>query len=146
MVKKIIIIGVIAVVAIFLLIQLVPYGKDHSNPPVVQEPNWDSPQTRELAVRACFDCHSNETVWPWYSKIAPISWLVYKDTIDGRRRLNFSDWGNRRPGSETGEVSGIVLEGEMPPIYYLPTHPAARLTDAEKQALAQGLANSVGGR
>jgi hypothetical protein len=146
MVKKIIIIGVIAVVAIFLLIQLVPFGKDHTNPPVLQEPNWDSPQTRELAKRACFDCHSNETVWPWYSKIAPVSWLVYNDTIEGRRSLNFSEWGTGRSGESAREAPEIVLEGEMPPVYYLPTHPTARLTDAEKQALSQGLANSLGGR
>ena len=64
--------AILAVVALALLIQLVPYGRAHTNPPVVAEPNWDSPQTRELAVRACFDCHSNETTWPWYSNIAPI--------------------------------------------------------------------------
>ena len=76
MFKKIILIVVIVAVGGFLLIQLVPFGRDHTNPPVVQEPKWDSPATRELAKRACFDCHSNETVWPWYSNIAPVSWLV----------------------------------------------------------------------
>ena len=76
MLKKIILIIIVVAVGGFLLIQLVPFGRDHTNPPVVQEPNWDSPATRELAQRACFDCHSNETVWPWYSNIAPVSWLV----------------------------------------------------------------------
>ena len=67
---------VVAVLAgLFLAIQFVPYGRDHSNPPVIGEPTWNSPETRALAVRACFDCHSNETVWPWYSNIAPVSWL-----------------------------------------------------------------------
>ena len=65
--------GFVIVIVGFLAIQLVPYGRTHTNPPVTAEPAWDSPQTRALAVRACFDCHSNETVWPWYTSIAPIS-------------------------------------------------------------------------
>ena len=146
MIKKILVIGGIAIVAIFLLIQLVPYGRDHNNPLVVQDPNWDSPQTRALAKRACFDCHSNETVWPWYSNIAPVSWLVYRDTVEGREFLNFSEWGSGRSREATEEAPEIVLEGEMPPVQYLPTHPDARLTDAEKQALAAGLLKSLGGQ
>jgi hypothetical protein len=58
-------------VALFALIQVVPYGRSHTNPPVQSEPKWDSPQTRALAVRACYDCHSNETTWPWYTNVAP---------------------------------------------------------------------------
>ena len=68
------ILGVIVVVVVG--IQLIPYGRNHTNPPVVTEPQWDSPRTRELFTRACADCHSNETVWPWYSNLAPMSWLV----------------------------------------------------------------------
>jgi hypothetical protein len=86
------VLSIVGVVVLFGLIQLVPYGRDHTNPPVVAEPAWDSPQTRALAVRACFDCHSNETVWPWYSNVAPASWLVQRDVDDGRRRLNWSEW------------------------------------------------------
>lgn len=129
-----------AFVVLALLIQLVPFGRNHINPPVVQEPNWDSPMTRELAVRACFDCHSNETVWPWYSNIAPLSWLVYRDVLEGREHLNYSDWGNQRgEGSDPGEAAEAISEGQMPPAYYLFTHPNARLSDAEKQELIQGL-------
>jgi hypothetical protein len=62
------------------------YGRDHSNPPVRIEPRWDRARTRELAVRACFDCHSNQTRWPWYSHVAPISWLVQHDVEEGARR------------------------------------------------------------
>ena len=69
---------VVLVVVLFGLIQLVPVQR--TNPPVVAEPPWDSPETRALAVRACFDCHSNETVWPWYAYVAPVSWLVAHDT------------------------------------------------------------------
>jgi len=145
MIKKILVIGAISLIAIFLLIQLFPYGKNHTNPPVVQEPNWDSPQTRELAVRACFDCHSNQTVWPWYSKIAPVSWMVYRDTMEGREALNFSEWDPNRFEDAVEEAAEVVLEGEMPPAKYFPTHPEARLTSAERQILADGLIKTLGG-
>jgi cytochrome c551/c552 len=135
---KIIVITVLVGIGIFLLIQLIPYGKDYINSPVVSEPNWDSQQTRDLAKRACFDCHSNETVWPWYSKIAPVSWLVYRDVIEGRRRLNFSDWQNSYL-RDSGEIASVINEGEMPPFQYLPMHPSARLSTAEKTQLINGL-------
>ncbi len=130
----------LALLATFLLIQLIPIGRDHTNPPIVREPNWDSPRTRELVQAACFDCHSNETEWPWYSNVAPISWLVYKDTTEGRERLNFSDWGKCRDCSPE-EIKEVLLSGEMPLPIYLITHPEARLTDAEKQEIISGIAN-----
>lgn len=128
--------------ALLLLIQAVPYGKNHQNPPVVQEPNWDSPATKELATRACYDCHSNETVWPWYSNIAPMSWLVQRDVDEGRRKLNFSEMQAGR--GEMDELGEVVLEGEMPPPIYFPTHPEAKLSQAERSRLAQGFANTFG--
>ncbi len=131
------------VAALAALIQLVPYGRAHTNPPVTAEPKWDSPQTRALARRACFDCHSNETTWPWYSSIAPVSWLVQRDVDEGRSRLNFSEWGAAGKSREVREVGEVILEGEMPPAYYLLNHPEARLSTAEKQALAAGLAASL---
>src|SRR4030067_2438882 len=88
---KILTISIVIGIVLILLIQLIPYGRDHNNPPVVIEPNWDSQQTRMLAKRACFDCHSNETIWPWYSNIAPASWLIYYDAIEARRNFNFSE-------------------------------------------------------
>ena len=94
-------------------------------------------------MRACFDCHSNETVWPWYSNIAPISWLVYRDVLEGREQLNYSEWGSQRgEGAEPGEAAEKISSGEMPPFYYLLTHPGTRLSDAEKQELVQGLQNT----
>jgi len=135
-----IIIGIILVG--FLLIQLIPYGRNHVNPPVTQEPAWDIPQTRELVKRACYDCHGNETIWPWYSNIAPVSWLVYRDVAEGRRRLNFSEW--NRPRFQSDEIVGIILEGEMPPGFYLPLHPSARLSATEKQLLINGLTATLG--
>jgi hypothetical protein len=138
-----IIVGV--VVLFILLIQLVPYGKDHTNPPVVAEPVWDSPQTRELAKRACFDCHSNEAVYPWYSNIAPVSWLVQRDVDQARRRLNFSDWNSSNPRASrmAEEVGNSIRRGSMPMPIYLLEHPTAKLTEAEKQQLIDGLQASL---
>jgi cytochrome c551/c552 len=140
--KKVVLWGLVGIVVVGLLIQLIPLPGRGNNPPVTSEPPWDSPQTRALAKRACFDCHSNETVWPWYSYVAPVSWLVYNDTMDGRRRLNFSEW-NTGSSRGAGEVVEKIQEGEMPPAIYLPMHPSARLTAAEKQQLITGLTNSL---
>ena len=129
----------IAVVLAAGAIQLVPFGRDHVNPPVVSEPAWDSDVTRRLAVRACFDCHSNETVWPWYAQIAPMSWLVTLDVVGGRDELNFSEW--EGDGDDAIEV---VEEGSMPPFRYEILHSDARLDDDEVRALAQGLARTTG--
>jgi mono/diheme cytochrome c family protein len=126
----------------FLASQLVPYGRDHSNPPVTGEPTWDGPETRSLAKQACFDCHSNETSWPAYASIAPISWLVQHDVTEGRAALNFSEW--PRPQAEAREASEEVLEGEMPPVAYALVHAGARLNHADRERLAQGLARTVG--
>jgi heme-binding protein len=129
---------------VFAVIQLVPYGRDHTNPPVKNEPAWDAPATRALAVRACFDCHSNETQWPWYAKVAPVSWLVQHDVDEGRRDLNFSEWD--KVYEEANESAKMVLEGEMPPASYVLQHPAARLGADEKRALANGLTATIGTR
>src|ERR1700720_2261256 len=75
-----------------VLIQLIPFGHTHTNPPATKEPPWNSPDTRASIPRACFDCHSNETTWPWYSHVAPVSWLVQNDVDGGRGHLNFTEW------------------------------------------------------
>lgn len=134
--------GFATLVVGLLVIQLVPYGRDHENPPVAAEPSWDSAQTRELAVRACFDCHSNETVWPWYSSVAPMSWLVQRDVDEGREELNYSEWNGGQEGDESAES---VRQGWMPPNSYTAIHPDARLTEAELAALADGLHATFGG-
>jgi mono/diheme cytochrome c family protein len=138
-----VILGVLGAGSVFFAaIQLVPVKRD--NPPVVSEPNWDSPQTRALAQRACFDCHSNETVWPWYAHVAPASWLAAHDVHEGRGILNFSEWNHPQPGAD--EVQEVIEEREMPPSYFLIMHPEARLTPEERDALAKGLDASVGPR
>jgi Haem-binding domain len=126
---------------VFIAIQFVPYGRDHSNPPVTGEPQWDSAMTRRLAVKTCFSCHSNETEWPWYSNIAPMSWLVQKDVDEGRDELNFSEWDEDQDGDDSAET---VVDGEMPPLRYVLAHPTARLSDEEKRALIAGLERTFG--
>jgi hypothetical protein len=122
-------------------IQAIPYGRRHTNPPVLAEPRWDSPQTRTLAARACFDCHSNETVWPWYSNLAPMSWLVQDDVDDGRKAVNLSEWS--RPQKEAHELPKIVKKGEMPPWTYAIGAATRRLSPDEKETLVNGLAATL---
>ena len=128
--------GALAATAV-LAMQLVPYGRDHTNPPVAAEPQWDRPETRALAARACFDCHSNETAWPWYAHIAPASWLVQRDVDAGRRELNYSEWNRRQ--KEAHESAKTVRKGEMPPWFYAWPGTPARLSAAERAALIAGL-------
>lgn len=143
MIKKVILGVVIGLAVGFVLIQFLPYGHDHSNPAVGAEPQWDSAQTRDLVVRACYDCHSNQTTWPWYSNIAPVSWLIQHDVVEGRARLNFTEWNTAR--GEVDNAARMVQRGEMPQSYYVALHPTANLTAAEKQALITGLQATVGG-
>jgi len=133
--------GLILVSAgLFVVIQLVPYGRSHTNPPVTQEPSWDSAQTRALAASACFDCHSNQTNWYWFTNIAPFSWLVQSDVEGGRASLNFSEW--NRPQDGAGDVAEKIQSGEMPPWYYSLIHPNARLSSTKKQQLIDGLSRT----
>ena len=129
-----------AVIVLLAGIQLVPYGRKPGNPPISKEPAWNSPETRTLAKRACFDCHSNETVWPWYSRVAPISWLIQWDITNGRKELNFSEWQNgAREGENPQKINDELLGGEMPPLQYTLVHSESRLTKQERQQLADGL-------
>lgn len=141
MVKRIGRIVLVVAVVLVGVIQLVPYGRDHTNPPVVDELPWDSPQTRDLAQRACFDCHSNETVWPWYGNIAPVSWLLARDVAVGRDEMNFSDWS--RTSQRAQKIIREIEEGRMPPAFYLPLHPDARLSAEQKAQLIQGFRDSL---
>ncbi len=129
-------------VAGFLLIQLVPYGVD--NPSARDEPAWDSPQTRELAVRACYDCHSNETKVLWFEKVAPVKWYVANHVEEGRAALNFSEW-STNAGEAADEAQDAVEEGGMPPSYYtyLGLHKDSKLTPAETKALISGLEKTI---
>ena len=128
--RRVILIGIAAVVVGLIAIQLVPV--ERSNPPVVAD--FDGPAEVEAVLRAsCYDCHSNETVWPWYSRVAPVSWLVVRDVEEGRSRLNLSSWGRQEPKRQAKlaeEMWEEVAEGEMPLGAYLLAHPGARLDEA----------------
>jgi hypothetical protein len=135
-------VGLIVGAVIFAAIQLVPYGRDHDTPPVTRAPEWDSARTEQLAIDACYDCHSNETEWPWYSNIAPMSWLLQRDVDGGRAELNFSEMD--REQEELKDSAETIIDGEMPPQRYVYAHPAARLSDEEQRALIEGLVATFG--
>ncbi len=134
--RRRVILGVVGVVVVgFIILQLVP-GFARTNPPVLNQIQWSSPETEQLMRTACYDCHTNETVWPWYSQIAPMSWLVVHDVNEGRQRLNFSDG--------TGEINARELieqidRGTMPPAIYTTMHPEANLTADQKATLIAGI-------
>lgn len=131
----------LGLIATFALIQLVPYGHAHSNPPVQASAKWDAPETRALFVRACADCHSNGTHWPWYSNVAPVSWLLEHHVSDGRSRFSVYVTGF---GPDAKKAAEQVRNGNMPDGSYPPLHSEARLSAAEKTQLAAGLAATFG--
>jgi hypothetical protein len=128
---------VAALGSVFVAAQLVPYGWHHPNPPVRQDAPWPSAQSAALARRACYACHSNETEWPLYARIAPASWLVRWDVEAGRSKLNFSDWGGE--GGDARDAADQVDSGSMPPSRYLLLHPSARLSADERNQLVEAL-------
>jgi hypothetical protein len=130
-----------SVVILFVAAQLVPYGHRHDNPPAGTPVAFDSPVTQRLAERACYDCHSNRTAWPWYSSIAPASWVVQHDVDEGREKLDFTNFQPRKKAvaDAVNEAAETVTKGEMPLPNYLMLHPGARLNGAEQRQLAQGL-------
>ena len=141
--RRILLAVVAVVVVVFGLIQLVAYRVD--NPPVTQEPPWDSARTRQLAVAACFDCHSNETHTYFWEDVAPVSWWITNHVKEGRAALNFSEC--TKTGGESDDAAETVRDGSMPPGYYtwLGLHSEARLTAKERQELASGLMRTLRG-
>ncbi len=123
------------VLVVALSIQLIPVNR--SNPPVRSEV-IASDTIKALLRRACYDCHSNETKWPWYSRVAPVSWLVAHDVEEGRENVNFTDWPTFDLDAQEhafDEMWEQISERKMPLKSYLLLHPEARLTDAEREAL-----------
>jgi Haem-binding domain len=121
-----------AIAGVFVLMQLI--RPEHTNPPVTAELKA-SPEVMSVLKRACYDCHSNESKWPWYSNVAPVSWLVVRDVNEGRKELNFSLWESyeaKRKNHKLEEIEGEVTEGGMPMPIYVPMHPEAKLSDADK--------------
>jgi hypothetical protein len=133
---------ILVLVGAFLLIQLVPYRVD--NPSTRDEPKWDSPRTRELAQKACYDCHSNETKVLWFEHVAPVKWYVANHVKEGRQSLNFSEW-STNAGGEAHDAADPLREGSMPPAYYhyLGLHKDSKLTAKEKRELVAGLEKTI---
>ena len=125
----------------FVVLQFLP-SEGQTNPPITQSPAWDSPRTEQLVRAACFDCHSNETDWPWYASIAPISWRIEEHVEHGRRHLNFSEFD--KPQRHATEAAEEVEEGHMPLWDYMLLHPDSRLSDEDKRALIDGLRATFG--
>lgn len=137
--KKKLLYIVIGGLVLFVLIQFIPVNR--TNPAVTQEPKWSSPEARALVKTQCFSCHSNETTWPWYSYIAPASWLITGDVNEGRGRFDFSAW-DQRPG-HLDEMLRAIDRGSMPPLQHTLFHPETHLNAQQKQALMDALTSSI---
>ncbi len=126
---------IIVIIVILIGIQFVPVSK--TNPPVTGEikaPN----DVMQILRTSCYDCHSNEVNWPWYSNVAPMSWLVAYDVDEAREHMNFSEWASYSADDKAEDIEEIweeVEEGHMPLWYYLPLHPETKLSDADKQTI-----------
>jgi hypothetical protein len=117
---------------------------DRPNPPVLSDLSATS-EVKADFDHACYDCHSNQTRWPWYSAVAPVSWWVGYEVGEGRRRLNFSEWGDYAsdPGTrdqKLDEIARLVASDAMPPWYYRAMHPGARLTTPERAVIMRWIA------
>lgn len=121
--------------ALFVLMQLVPYGWWHDNPPVVSDAPWPNAASAEIARVSCYSCHSNETDWPIYSYVAPMSWMVRSDVERGRDEFNFSEWDPR----EADDAVEVIQEGSMPLDRYVLVHRDAQLSDSERLTLLEAL-------
>lgn len=130
-----------AAAAVLLVAQLVPVR--HDNPASDRSKSFYTTERAPLDVehivrRSCNDCHSNETSWPWYSYVAPVSWIVAHDVHEARGKMNFSEWGNytgKKRDHELEEICNELLEGDMPDSKYMLIHHSARVTEQEREAI-----------
>lgn len=137
-VRRVAVVGGAALLLVGGLLQLVPYGWTKSNPPVTAEAPWPDARSAAIARRSCYSCHSNETDWPAYSYVAPMSWLVRRDVDRGRAELNFSEW-DREQEADPEDAAEEVTDGAMPLAQYTAIHRGARLTDGEAATLVAAL-------
>ena len=131
--------ALLAIAAVLIICQFIRIDKH--NPPVIEDIPAD-PSVKSILKQSCYDCHSNETKWPWYSNVAPVSWLLASDTSEGRSKFNFSTWGRYSPEERAIILKRVVHEvheGDMPPWYYTLKHTGAKL-DAGQRALLEAWA------
>jgi len=127
--------ALLSTAAVVIAIQLVPIRRTN---PAVTSDILASGEVHAILKRACYDCHSNETRWPWYGYVAPVSWLVARDVSMGRRHMNFSEWGQYSADKQESKIKSIwdqVSQDQMPLWFYRPLHPDAKLTDADRALL-----------
>lgn len=134
---------------VFLGIQFVPNELpvvETNNPGDIMQSGLVSQDVAALLKKSCYDCHSNESIYPWYSHIAPSSWLVAKDIREGRAELNFSTWDDYDMMEKLGLLDDISIqigEGEMPMGIYLLMHPSSKLDDAQRQLIIEWAENAM---
>src|ERR671916_3090062 len=121
-------------VGLAVAVQFVPYGWRHPNPPVTMDAPWPDAASERIARESCYSCHSNETDWPLYSYVAPMSWLVRQDVERGREELNFSEW-----DGDADDAAEAVADGSMPPDRYTVIHGDADLSTEEQERLIAAL-------
>jgi Haem-binding domain len=131
----------IALVVIFIAVQFSRPAR--TNPSVDESQTIFArtqmpPQVSAILDRSCVDCHSNKTVWPWYSHVAPVSWLVVDDVNGGRHMMNLSEWGRLDPdrqGKKLRQICDEVTDGSMPLWFYTPLHSGSKLSPADVKTL-----------
>ena len=140
------------VIVLIVGAQFVPVTRD--NPPVAADFDGDA-AVKAVLKESCYNCHSNETTWPWYSRIAPVGWVIWYDVTEGRQRLNFSDWDQHAgedlidpndpfpPKTLSERITQVIHNGRMPPGTYRLMNPDARLSASQKEALIEGLVRTV---
>jgi len=133
--------------AVCVLIQMIPVSR--ANPPITQDVAAP-PAVESILRRSCYDCHSNQTRWPWYADVAPVSWLVARDVNRGRQHINFSTWDKYADDPDTvirklRNIDKVMHNGSMPLWYYQPVHSLARLSDADRQMLEDWVMQSIEG-
>jgi hypothetical protein len=130
-------------VVVFGLLQFT--NPSPTNPPVLKDMIAENPPPAHVAAMlhaACYDCHSNETKWPWYSRVAPMSWLIASDVNEGRYNLNLSEWPADMPDHVIRRLENMsekIGYGEMPPKKYTAIHADARLSDRDRKELTDWL-------
>ena len=138
--------ALLAIIVAIIVAQFVPVTR--GNPPL-QADFDDNLDVKRVLKKSCYDCHSDESVWPWYSYVAPVSWLVASDVQEAREKLNFSDWGLLSPERQSNarqEIWEEIEKGEMPLKMYLLMHSDAAPTDADKALIRDWSGGSSTGR